>query len=568
MLTRRRFLAASSLAVTGELLTPARGLWAEPTISGTQHVVLPTHASLPVTHFLEPVAEPATLQALAAIALDAARQAGADWADVRLGAGRTYWPRATYATVTYGFGVRVRVNGVAAFAGGGAPTPDRLAQAARSAVAIARGIARGVAPGLAAGTTIPVGTDLTPVPVVTGEWATPMALDPFAVTVDEHTHVQESLNGMDDVRLAQTGAERVWDVVFRADTRVVATSEGTLVTQRLNDVVVQQNCLRGYSWRLRGLGERLEIPFVGYGYGSCTGGFEVVARLTRFAQLEQAAQELMRYGTLPGGVVDVGRYNVVLDGVAHASVVQRALVPALSLQRALGGDADGDGTSPLRPVTDVLGQPRFSPLLSLQVDSAPPALGAARWDAEGVPATGGPVITQGTVVNYLASRATHARLATLIATAHSACPVPPLLGGTTATRASDQPAEVPAALSVPAAPNGGTLETLAKALGSGLVVRGGAAAVNPDGTGGMLSPMMMFEVKGGQLVRRVYGASLQFSTKKLFTSLKALGNASTRGEMTPTVPWRYMVGFPAHEIQTSLSAPAALYHGVDIITHP
>jgi len=563
MLTRRGFLAASSLAVTGELLAPPfRGLWAAS--PGARRLVLPSRSLAPVAHFLEPIAEPATMHTLAATALDAARQAGADWADVRIGAGRKFTPP-NGAMLTYDFGVRVRVGGVEAFVGGGAPTADRLAQAARSAVATARQLARGLPPTNAPGRPPLLGAGLTPVPAVTGEWAAPMELDPFAVTVDEHEHVHRSLNGMADVRLATAGVERVWGVDFDAETRVQASSEGTRLTQWHHNVIVGANYLCREPWRLRGPGERLQVPFAGY--GSCTGGFEVVARQNRFAQLEQAAQELRRYETLPGGIVDVGRYAVVLDGAAHASILQSALVPAFSLRRVLWGDTDIGGTSPLRPVTDVLGHPRFSPLLSLQIDTQPPAFGAAQWDAEGVRAVGGPLITNGTVVNYVTTRTTHAVLSALLAGGSLSVPssggVPPMLGGTVARRASDQPMEFPSALSMPAAAGGGTLEDLARQMGAGLVARGGDAFVNPDGTGGMLYPMMMFEVKGGQLVRRVYGAALQFSTKKLFTALKAVGNASTLGETTHGKH----VGFPANYVWTSLRAPAALYAGIDVITH-
>jgi len=564
MLTRRGFLTTSSLALTGVRFGPSlSGGWAVSHPPGTRRIVLPPRAAVPVAHFLEPVAEPATMRTLAATAIDAARQAGADWADIRLGAGRVY--RGKEALLTYNFGLRVRVGGVEAFVGGGDPTPARLVAGARSAVATARRLAQGLPSGGTSG--LPLGlstgetTGLTAVPAETGEWVAPMELDPFAVTVDEHEHVLYSLNGKDDVRLDQLNVQRNWWVEFRAETRVMASSEGTLLTQELRDVVVTRNSLSRLSWRLKGPGECLELPFPGY--GSCTGGFEVVARLNRFAQIEHAAQELLRYESLPGKIVDVGRYPVVLDGVAHAAVLQSALVPALSLRRALWSDLDLGGSSPLRPVEEVLDQPRFSPLLSLQIDAAPPVFGACRWDAEGVPATGGPLISKGTVVNYIATRTTHALLAARLAAASPTRAVPPLLGGIVARRASDSPTEFPAALSMPAAAGGETLEALAKQLGTGVLVRGGTAMVNPEGTGGILYPVMMFEVKGGQLVRRLYGASLQFSTKKLFTSLKAVGNASTVGETTT----RRAVGFPHNSIDSSLTAPAALYAGMDITNH-
>jgi TldD protein len=483
-------------------------------------------------------------------------QAGAEWADIRLGDRRTY---GSITAVTYSFGLRVRVGGVEAFVGGGDPTTDHLARAARSAVATARGLVS------SAGGASRESFGLTPVPVVTGEWRAPMEIDPFAVSIDEHDHVNQTLNGMDDVRLAGLygmGIRRQFGYSIRAETRVNASSEGSLLTQFLGDVMIEQNVIGKGNWRLRGLGEQLAVPFAGY--GSCTAGFEVLAQLNRFEQVEQAAQELLRYETLPGGMIDVGRYPVVFDGSAHASLVQSALVPALSLRRVLGYDADLGGTSPWRPVAEVVGHQLFSPLLSLQIDHGPPAFGAYRWDAEGVAAMGGPLITNGTVVNYITTRATHAVLTSLLA-ARPQGGVSPLMGNAVATQASNILTELPTSLSVlPAttgSPNNGTLEALAKQLGTGLLVRGGDTYVNPEGTGGRTFPMMMFEVKGGQLVRRLYGASLQFSTKKLFKSLKAVGNASTLGERTQ----RAYMGFPESLCATSLTAPAALYAGVDVL---
>jgi len=560
MFTRRRFLTASSLALTGDLLTPSfRGLWAASSSPTTRVVTVPTHSAAPVSHFFEPIADPATMRTAATAAIDAAMHAGAEWADIRLGDRRTYGGFDN--TVTYSFGLRARVGGAEAFVGGGDPTTDRLVQAARSAVATARGLSTvGECPANSA-------HGLTPVPAATGEWRAPMEIDPFAVSIDEHDHVGQTLNGLDDVRLSQLGVGRSFMYSVEAETRVNASSDGTLVTQCLGGVVISENTVRTSNWRLRhpGEGEQVRIPFPGY--RSATAGFEVIARQTRFAQIEQAAHELRRYEALPYGTVDVGRYNVIFDGATHAGLLQAALVPMLSLRRVLGYDADIGGTSPWGPIEDMMGQPLFSPLLSLQIECAPPALGACRWDAEGVTAVGGPLITNGTLVNYITTRATHALLASRLAAMRRAgkgmALSTPLLGSTTAALAFNQPAEYPMAVSMPAAVTGGTVDELAKQMGTGLVVLGGDTDVNPEGTGGRTYPMLMLEVKGGKLVRRLYGASLQFSTQKIFKSLKALGETSTVAERTG----QQWMGFPEHRWRNSLTAPAALYTGVDVLNN-
>jgi len=560
MLTRRRFLTSSSLAVTGGMLaprlSPLRANRARAQLVGAQGISLPAQSAAPLGHFFEPITDAATMRALATTALDAARQAGAEWADIRLGDRRTYGDTA----VTYGFGLRVRVNGIEAFVGGGDPTTDHVVRAVRSAVATARGLAQAMT---AAGVPPTSTAGLTAVPVVTGEWRAPFEIDPFAVSVDEYDHLMESLSGMDDVRLDRDrlGIRRALAFSVRAETRVTANTEGSLLTQYLTEAMIEGDTIDTWNQRLHRPEERLFLPLGGI--RSRTGGFEVLAQLNRFDHLETRAHELLRYMALPEGTVDVGRYNVVFDGTAHAAVIYAALGQALSLRRVLGEEADIGGTSPWQPIEAVLDQPLFSPLFSLHVEHNPPVLGACRWDAEGAPALGGPLIQQGIVVNYVTSRATHATLATLL----RGRGVPPLLGSTTAMHATAQPAECPAALVVPPATAGdshdSSLESLLRQMGSGLLVYGGRVWMNPEGTGGSITPpWMLLEVKGGQIVRRINGATLQFGTKKLFKALKGLGNISTVGEHVG----RNMTGFPWSRADTSVTAPAALYTGIDVVT--
>jgi predicted Zn-dependent protease len=70
--------------------------------------------------------------------------------------------------------------------------------------------------------------------------------------------------------------------------------------------------------------------------------------------------------------------------------------------------------------------------------------------------------------------------------------------------------------------------------------------------------MAMFEVKQGRLTRRLTGAMVQFSTKQLWKSLLAVGDASTVLHYVQD-DWR--------GVYTSIpiAAPAAHFRQIDII---
>jgi len=492
------------------------------------------------------------LRKLATMTIDAATHAGADWADVRIGDRRVYRGN---IFLRVGFGVRVRVGNAEAFVGGGDPTPERLVAAARAAVSTARGFAR--SPAWSADASLA----LAPTPRVAGEWRAPIEIDPFSVPIDEHRYVEKSLSGRFDVRLSQvgfTGGRKSFE--WYGETRAFASSEGSLVIQFLGGVYANGHTTAGGSWWRLQRDENIELSIPDY--ESCTGGFEIVVRPNRFDRLETLVRELAQYAKLRSGLLDVGRYNVVLDGSAHASLLNSTVVPALSLRRVLGHDVDIDGTSPLSPAEDVLGQPLFAPSMMLNVDADVPHLGAAAWDDEGVARRAVPLITHGRIVSYLSSRATLPAIAALATQRGLSTQLPGIANTPDVTHS---PTEIPASVSMPPASamasNAGTLAGLAKQLGTGLLARGGWVIVNTQGVGGYIAPHMMFEVRGGELVRRVFGARLLFSTKKLFPTLTAVGDASTVDNSTQGMP----VAFPSMMVSSVVTAPAALYRNLDVV---
>jgi len=573
-LTRRRFLGQSSLTLAGLAVAPRLGA----TVAA-----LPTRSTRAVATFLRPAFEPETLRTLATGAIDAALHAGAEWADIRLGDRRVFRPGAGNLSgelsVTCGFGLRVRINGVEAFVGGIDPVPERLRDAAQSAVATARELANAVS----AETQL---FPLAPVPVVTGEWRAPIEIDPFALSVDDHAALLGGGGGAHDGVLSRWRRRGVgiapgqwWEWV--GETRVFASSDGSLLTQCLGGV--DANVLVGKSdWRL----QRDDVLALGVdGQHAQTGGVELVLRPTWFADIEAAMEELARYATLPGGVLDVGRYAVVLDGPVHAQLLGQTLLPALSFNRVLGNELDLSGASFLAPPDVHVGDQVCSPLLSYRVDGLPDEhvpghrpnmyregmplegvpFGARRWDDDGVPTTTVPLIERGTLVNYLASRATHSALATIAPISSTSGTVSAPLGGIAHAELASRPAERPPSVSAEPASSAMSLDDLARHLGHGVLVRGGTVDVDPTGMGGYIYKQMLLEVRGGRIVRRIRGARLQFSTKRVLRNLVTVGDARTSGtvlqrSIVPGVPW----AFP----QQAWTAPAAQYRDVDLVLLP
>src|SRR4051812_9760667 len=127
-----------------------------------------------------PEADAAAL-ALARLALDAARSAGASYADVRIGRYRRQFVGTRERQVTgvsdtesYGLGVRTLVDGSWGFAATSSMTRDAVQKAAADAAAMSR----------AARIVRKHRVELAPTPPVTGTWMTPVQRDPIEVPLE------------------------------------------------------------------------------------------------------------------------------------------------------------------------------------------------------------------------------------------------------------------------------------------------------------------------------------------------------------------------------------------------
>lgn len=367
-------------------------------------------AATPVELLPDP--DEALLRELALRAVDAARSAGASFADVRLAMGRYVMLRGQFdanqfvdpamsvpdLTVTISYGIRAVVDGTWGMASGQDLSPDAITAAAQAAVARARANRPRRARTL----------ELAPAPVVEdGRWATPIAEDPFDIPIGQQGDLMldaiSSIAGFSGLRSAMIR------LTWQRSNRVFASSEGTVQVQQIDLAFPRASVNARAGREFRYTSEGVDALRSG-GYG-----FETVSSLNLAEELRHAwerAVEKSKDVATPVST-EVGRYDLVLSAQAAASVLSQTLGRALNAERALGYRMNRDGTSFAAPPIELLGTMQVgSPLLTVRADrSEPHAPATVGWDDEGVKPSDMTLVQDGVLMDYLTTRQTAAEVA-------------------------------------------------------------------------------------------------------------------------------------------------------------
>ncbi|GAB4277202.1 MAG: TldD/PmbA family protein [Coriobacteriia bacterium] len=323
----------------------------------------------------------------------AALAAGADYADVRVVhteeqalSFRTGNPEAVESSESFGFGVRVLVDGAWGFAASREVTKEESERVARLAVAIGKASASVAGPRI-------VLADVEP---AVDSWVGPCEQDPFEVSaadkLDILARADETMRAVPQVSV--TGAHMAFYRVHKH----FGSSEGAYIEQRW----VESGC--GIVAYAVGDGEVLSRS-----YPNSHGG-----------QWEQAGWESVLAADLPGNAARVAdeaarllkakhcpstTTDLIIDGSQLALQVHESIGHPTELDRVLGDEAAFAGTSFLS--LDDLGSLRYaSPIVSVTADATVPgSLGSFAYDDEGVPAQRDFLITEGVLTGFLTSRA-------------------------------------------------------------------------------------------------------------------------------------------------------------------
>ncbi len=327
-------------------------------------------------------------------ALEAARRAGADYADARLGTDETesmsvknQEMEGVSRSTSRGLGVRALVGGYWGFAATARTTDQDVERTAALAVAIARAAAR-----------LPMEpVRLAPVEPVSATWATKILEDPFTVPLEEKVALlMEASRRMQMVKGLTFGEASI--DLWRRRT-AFASTDGAAIEQ----TVVHSG--GGIEATAVADGEMQRRSFPNSFRGDMrAAGFEHVRSLGLVDEAERVATqavELLSAKECPSTTT-----TIVLDPSQVALQMHESIGHPTELDRVLGMEEAYAGTSFLT-IGD-RGRLRYgSPLITVVADATSAGgLGTFGFDDEGVPAQRVHLIDQGIFQDFQSSRET------------------------------------------------------------------------------------------------------------------------------------------------------------------
>ena len=554
ILTRRQMVQQSSAALAaGTLARPRRSHF-----SPFHNSAVSLNAA---SDARSAAADPELVRSLAMKAIDAAKAAGATYADVRLTRIlrqdlTAYWHEENWHVdddgTHVGLGVRALVNGYWGFAGTPYWTADEAARVATTAVAQAKVNAKGPSRAV----------DFTPMPGVTGSWHTPITVDPFRISLEEKVEfLRATIVTARHMLPEQAGpntsvgpglAGSFYRAAFTRQEHALATTDGNYVTQTLYRTLAEMPI----GWRTDG----------GYTSVSAQGvteagrGWEMIPDARVLDQLPGMLDKLLFYVALPGKPVDVGRNTIVCDATTIAGLVDATFGRATEVDRALGYEANASGTSYLGPdPLAVLGTAVANSAVTLTANrSLPTGLATVQWDAEGMRPEDFTLVRDGMLVDYQTTREQAAWLTPWYARAGT--PVRSH-GCAAAENATFLTMQMSPNLTLAPAAGGGSFEDLVSGLADGLAIEGGATTTDFQCRNGVIQDGKIFQVKHGKRVAILKNAAILFSTTDLWKKLIALGGAAS----VVHVPGSETKGEPSQRTFHTLSAVPAAFKDIAVV---
>jgi TldD protein len=510
------------------------------------------------------------VRGLAMRALDAARSAGATYADVRVTL-RKVWSLSEYVGAmslagsvgagVYGdrrddlaIGVHSLAGGGRGFASSSIWTPDEAARVGAESVRQARALA---IPG-----TPPI--ELAAAPLVANRsWRMPIGRDPFAI---DRAEVLDTLSSTAFFDLRRWGSPNVVARLERLEL-AFASSEGSYCTQttwRTGAKVV-------FDVRPKYIKHQFEGPRPGgvsYIFPYAGLGWEYLGKAAWYERLRQLNAEQEEYLALPEKPVEVGRYDVVLDGPSIGRVLSGTIGTATELDRALGYEANAGGTSYLADPDTMIGhEPVGGPLVNVSANrSLEGGLATVKWDNEGVSPESFPLVKDGVLADYATTREAatwlkdgYARLKRPMRS-HGCAGGETAIGVTQLVRPNLRLEPGSAAVDTP--------ELIAR-MGNGIVAEGLIADMDFNALNGLarqdhdFPDARFFEVKRGKKVARLIpkGTAILFRAPELWKSVTALGGSKSVRQVAVSVE----KGEPQQETWHTVEAPPVLLRQMAVI---
>ncbi len=345
---------------------------------------------------------------LANIALNAATEAGASYADARIGRYLNQFVTAQELRVdgivnteSVGIGIRVIANGTWGFAATSSLTPEAIARTAQQAVAVAKANAKFQ--------TEPV--KLAPVKGAGDvQWRTPIKQNAFEVPIKDKVDLLMEANAA----ALDNGANFITSVLFQVnEQKFFASTDGSYIDQDVHRLWTpffatavgasgfkQRSGLcnpvgMGYEYLDGDPKEQIQVQGANVGYRF---SYDMVQ------DARDAGKQLQ--AKLKARSVEPGKYDLVLDPHHLMLTIHESVGHPLELDRVLGYEANFAGTS--FATLDKWRSGKFqygSDIVNLVADKTQKhSLGYVEYDDEGVKTKEWDLVKDGILVNYQAIR--------------------------------------------------------------------------------------------------------------------------------------------------------------------
>jgi TldD protein len=496
---RREFLASASVLATGALLP--HSLMSHP---GARWWIPQAGAASGDGRWTN--IDPTTIKTIAMRAVGAAMAAGAQYADARVT--RTQFRNVSFIVIEgegFDVGIRALVNGRWGMVGTTIWTTDEAARVGQDAVQRAKALRDARRAEVV----------LAPAPVVhDGVWTMPVDTDPIYASVDE---LYDEVNGILNIfAIAPPEIQVKLQTNFQRQDKAFASSEGSYTAQTMYQSSAELSVIHR---NLEITSDRFTVAGRGWEYIRGHLHTEVLALMA----------EAERLAALPIKPAVVGKYDIVMDGWGVAQLVDDTIGAATELDRAMGYEANAEGTSYLSTPLTMRGTERIG-TSALDVTADRSMVGGAAtvgWDDDGVAPDVFPLVRQGVVVDFQTGRESASWLApSSPAASDSARASVHSHGCATAQTASAIPLVQCANLRMAPGTTSADLDELVAGCAAGWLVTRSHITPDPNCSSGM-GLGTICEIRNGKVVARIGGAAFLYRAKELWGNLHALGGVAS-----------------------------------------
>ena len=479
----------------------------------------------------------ASVKELLMEALNAARLAGAGYADARIQRSRnnivsTRERQITNVvdTDTMGVGVRALVDGTWGFAATRDLTRDGVARAAREATAIAKAnrVARDRA------------VELAPAPAVpNGAWQADFKVDPFTIPVEQKVALLLAAN---DAALKVPGIRFVNSSLFFAkEEKNYANTDGTVTVQTL--------VRTGVPFSATAIApDNSDFQARGAVVAPMGRGWEYVLEQDLVGNAPKWATEAVE--KLNAKSVEVGKYDLILHPSNLWLTIHESVAHPTELDRAMGYEANYAGTSFVSPPEKMLGQLKYGPeFLNVQGDrSQPGSLSAIGWDDDGVKPDEFLIVKNGMLNDYQTTREQAAWLSWWYQ--KQGQPVRSHGCSYAQSWADVQFQRMPNVSLLPGEQDIGWDEMIAATDRGIAIVGDGSFSIDQQRYNAQFGGQVFYEVRGGKIVGQLKDVAYQIRTPDFWNSVDMIGGRRS-----------YMLGGAFNDGKGQPSQSNAVSHG-------